>query len=107
MTDKKKTLLHLYLLENLGSPMQFTCECGETHSVLLQDFDLEKTEIEPKKLVRLKCVYHYEKLEEILKCSTELKIHAEFKNTWQKIFGGILIKYITWKFNKKTEKGTL
>lgn len=102
MSDKKKTLMNLYLLESLGKPMRFACKCGESHSVLLRDFDLEGDEIEPKKLVRLKCIYHYEQLEEILKSKTELKIDAEFTNPVQKLLGKILIKYITWKFNKKT-----
>ena len=106
MTDKTKTLLHLHILESLGKPMQLACTCGEYHSVRLQDFDLEKSEIEPKKLVRLKCVHHYKQLEEILKSNTKLRIDAEFKTLPQKFFGGILIKYITWKFNKKIERSS-
>ncbi|WP_237709449.1 hypothetical protein [Shewanella baltica] len=82
--------------------MQIACKCGETHAVLLKDFDLEGTEVKPKRLVRLKCVYHYEQLEDILEAETELKIDAELKNPVQNFIGKLLIKFFTWKFNRKT-----
>lgn|GEM_PF-6228363 len=81
--------------------MRFVCKCGESHAVLLRDFNLEGREIEPQKLVRLKCTYHYEKLEAILKSETELKIEAEFTGWVQRLLGKIWVKYITWKLNRK------
>lgn len=102
MPDRLKTLRHLYLAEHIGSPVQIECDCGETHAVLTKDFDVHGPEVKPKQLVRLNCVHHFEKLEEILEAESNINIEAEFRNPVQKALGSLLIKFYTWKFIRET-----
>ena len=103
MQDKWKTLRHLYLAEKLGNPLKFDCECGRTHAVLSKDFDLIGEEIIPKQLVRLKCIHHFYKLEDILKAKVSINIEAEFHTPMRRAIGGLIIKFYNWRFNRASK----
>lgn len=92
MENSTKVLRQIKLMEELGSPMQHSCQCGKTHVVRLSEFDLDSEPVTPKRLVRLDCAINYEYLSELLLANTELKVQVEGRNKISQICGNFLAK---------------